>query len=162
MFVAAARILGLIGLLFAVSVGTAAAEIVRQEFKSDSTREVKGEQAPPFHIQVEGRPIKGYIVYTITNLGEDWPTHAFAGLFASRSGNKLDNARIRLKSGEKFQLVVDFKGNPVVSMDFIMRPRWVPQQILMRVYHQTPEGWREAGAARHGRVLNNESAAVTQ
>lgn len=156
----ASRLMLMLGLLITGFAGDATAEILRQEFKADVTRELNGQQTPPFHVSVEGRAVEGYVVYTITNLGEDWPSHAFAGLFSSRSNKKMDNARFKLKTGETYQLVVDFRGNPTVSMDFVLRPRWVPQEVLMRARLSTPAGWREAGAARHGRVLNEETAST--
>jgi len=156
------RLFVLIGLFVAAVADNAVADIVRQEFKAESTRDLDGVPTPSFHVDVEGRTVDGYIVYTITNLGEDWPTHAFAGLFSSRSHAKLDNARLQLKSGESYQLVVDFKGNPAFAMDFVLRPRWVPQEIMMRVRHTPPPGWREAGAARSGKIINKETALLKQ
>ena len=128
--------------------GAAAAGKYMQEIKAGVTLAEDDSERSPFHVSVESRSVDGFVIYTITNLGDDWPSHVFAGVFGSASGALFDNRRTRLKSGEQMELVADFKGHKAFSLDFIVRPRWVQQEFVVRFAHITPPGWREAGLAR--------------
>jgi len=144
--------------LIATHTGEAAADQFVQEFKTVLSDPAGGTAEIPFHVEVESRCVDGYVVYTLTNKGPDWPKHVFIGITGSSTGALFDNGRIKLQHNQAAVFKADFRGNNPYSLDFVIRPSWVKQELLSRFKHTPPPGWLEAGKQR---VIAEAEAAGT-
>ena len=128
--------------------GPASADRLVQEIKSELSSPIDGTTQIPFHVEIESRCIDGYVVYTVVNKGPDWPKHVYMGVNGSKTGAIFDKVRVKLQQNQGVVLKADFRGQNPYSLDFIIRPSWVKQDLLARFSHTPPPGWLEAGQAR--------------